>query len=44
MALYACVTRRRRQLAADRTADLWMESQEIVNPARTTAMLAPGFP
>ena len=51
MALYAMAARRRRGLllGAGRgrelsaSADEWMRGQEILNPERMTAMLAPGF-
>src|SRR5262249_6462859 len=50
MALYAAAARRRRGelqggddgTALVKQADLWMANQGIKNPARTTAMLAPG--
>jgi hypothetical protein len=49
MKLYAAVARRRRgELAHDdslrRRADEWMADQGIVNPARITRLIAPGFP
>jgi hypothetical protein len=51
MALYAMAARRTRGLllGAGRgrelsaSADEWMRGQEILNPERMTAMLAPGF-
>jgi hypothetical protein len=52
MRLYAAAARRRlgRLIGGDAgkallvEADTWMASQGIKNPARMTAMLAPGFP
>ena len=52
MSLYVAVTRRRlSELVGDnatlelrRHAENWMAAQGIVNPARITRLIAPGFP